>query len=157
MGETPGWLQGHFEVDELTGCWLWTGTLFSTGYAQVRLKGEQPQQGHRLAYEAIVGTIPDGYQIDHVYARGCRHKRCVNPEHLEPVTPAENTRRYHDSRTSCRNGHPRTNLYVDGQGKRRCRACRRAAHQRWLAANPARYRELRSASQKRTRAARKAN
>jgi hypothetical protein len=42
-------------------------------------------------YEHHVGPIPDGLVIDHL----CRVHNCVNPEHLEPVTPAENTRRGH--------------------------------------------------------------
>ena len=36
-----------------------------------------------------VGPIPDGREIDHL----CRNHRCVNPDHLEPVTHLENMRR----------------------------------------------------------------
>ena len=38
---------------------------------------------------ADVGSIPDGLHLDHL----CRVPACVNPEHLEPVTLAENNRR----------------------------------------------------------------
>jgi hypothetical protein len=85
----------------------------------------------------MVGEIPEGFQIDHVAALGCAHKHCVNPAHLEAVTAGVNTRRYHDSLSFCRNGHPREDLYVDPSGRKRCRGCRRAAHRRWLARNAA--------------------
>ena len=35
------------------------------------------------------GSIGDGLVIDHL----CRNPRCVNPDHLEPVTTAVNTLR----------------------------------------------------------------
>ena len=44
---------------------------------------------HRLYYERRKGAIPPDRQIDHL----CRVPACVNPDHLEPVTPAENIRR----------------------------------------------------------------
>ncbi|MFF4531456.1 HNH endonuclease signature motif containing protein [Streptomyces sp. NPDC001407] len=44
---------------------------------------------HRTAYSLMVGEVPDGLQIDHL----CRNALCVNPAHLEPVTPSENIRR----------------------------------------------------------------
>lgn len=45
---------------------------------------------HRWAYEFLVGEIPEGLTLDHL----CRNKACVMPDHLEPVTQAENHRRY---------------------------------------------------------------
>lgn len=78
----------HIEADT-GGCWLWTGPTDRDGYArQVGWYGALARP-HRLIYEVLVGPIPDGLQIDHL----CRVKRCVNPEHLEPVTTQENTRR----------------------------------------------------------------
>ena len=44
---------------------------------------------HRVYYERHVGPVPEGLELDHL----CRNPGCVNPEHLEPVTHAENIRR----------------------------------------------------------------
>jgi hypothetical protein len=51
---------------------------------------------HRFAYLEFVGPIPDGLVLDHL----CRNKKCVNPDHLEPVTNAENLRRGRVARAS---------------------------------------------------------
>lgn len=75
-----------------TGCLLWTGRLTSHGYGIVRLPGRNTAV-HRLAHEVWIGPIPPGLHIDHVYANGCRHKHCIEPAHLEPVTNEENIRR----------------------------------------------------------------
>lgn len=74
------------------GCWLWGGTLQGAGYGMIYWKGYQVL-AHRLAYELVIGPIPEHHQIDHVWDRGCRNRHCVNPSHLEPVSLAENVRR----------------------------------------------------------------
>ncbi len=78
-------------------------------------------------YEQLVGPIPPGLHLDHL----CRNTSCVNPDHLEPVTVAENVLRgvgitaQNAQRTHCRRGHKFTaqNTYRHG-GKRHCRICR---------------------------------
>lgn len=99
---------------------------------------------HRVAYELVVGPIPDGLQLDHL----CKVRKCVNPAHLEAVTCGENIRRgdtgkaaaeVQSSKTHCPQGHPYSgdNLahYRGRHGRRyrACRICRREAMRRFHA------------------------
>jgi hypothetical protein len=42
---------------------------------------------HRLICEQLRGPIPDGLELHHK----CENTRCVNPDHMEPLTPKEHT------------------------------------------------------------------
>lgn len=121
----PGAIAAKVTVDA-AGCWIWTGAATQHGYG-VATAHQGARLVHRIAYLSLVGPIPEGLQIDHL----CRVTRCCNPEHLEPVTAAENNRRapgWLGNRTHCKNGHPLfgPNLYVEAGGVRRCRECSKA-------------------------------
>ena len=70
------------------GCWEWSGAKDGDGYASMHYAG-RCYRAHRFAYEQFVGPIPKGLVLDHL----CRNRGCVRPDHLEPVTNAENIRR----------------------------------------------------------------
>jgi hypothetical protein len=122
-------LLSRIEIDQNTGCWEWQGYR-RRGYGSISLgrRGDKTVPVHRLAYERLVGPIPDGLQLDHL----CRNPPCCNPEHLEPVTSRVNTLRGVSAgaknavKTHCPQGHEYTpeNTYL-ADGARHCRICRR--------------------------------
>lgn len=124
-------------VEKTRTCWLWTGYCIPTGYGKMRANDGRLLYVHRIAYELLIGPIPDGMTLDHVAERGCRHRNCVNPDHLEPVTHAENVLRGRSpsalwaARTHCNYGHEFTpeNTYMN-RGARVCRTCTRERSRR---------------------------
>ena len=123
------------KVNKTDTCWLWTSAKNIGGYGVFGLNGKNILS-HRLSYELYIGKIPEGLQIDHL----CRVRYCVNPDHLDPVTQAENIRRglsgYHKMsgnheriKTSCPKGH----LYSgkDSRGKRVCNVCRSESQKKY--------------------------
>ena len=114
------------------GCWLWTAALYRNGYGIFNVRGRSCL-AHRVAYELAIGPIPEGLQIDHVRARGCMHRHCVNPAHLEAVTQRENLLRgdtvtaANAAKTHCPQGHAydEANTMAQTDGGRKCRQCQR--------------------------------
>jgi hypothetical protein len=107
-------------------CLIWQGAVSSSGYGSV-WDGARTVSAHRAAYEAARGSVPYGLTLDHL----CRKKLCINPEHLEPVTNAENLRRAASARTHCKQGHPLSGdnlrIAVRSRGvQRECIECARA-------------------------------
>lgn len=119
-------IAGSIPVTE-TGCWLWLGGESGDGYGHTRWGSHY--KAHRLSYIIFRGPIAEGRQVDHL----CKVRCCINPDHLEVVTPRVNTLRSsaftadQARQTHCHKGHEFTEANTCKQGNHRvCRACKRA-------------------------------
>lgn len=73
-----------------TPCWIWQGGQSSAGHGRTKDHAQGKMvPAHRYFYERKFGAVPNGMVLDHL----CRVRICVNPDHVEPVTVAENNRR----------------------------------------------------------------
>ncbi len=115
-----------------SGCWLWMGSVSQKGYGYMcGGKKHHHISVHIAAYELSKGKVPNGMEIDHK----CRVRCCVNPDHLQALTHADNVRRgiglaakvsgIQKAKTHCPEGHPYDdkNTYVNPSGSRSCRTC----------------------------------
>jgi len=112
-----------------TGCWLWLLGVSRDGYAQV---GKAPWSGHAIASDLRLGPLPSGMERDHI----CRQRSCVNPDHIQYITDAENIARAdytvnhrNKRKTHCKRGHELSgdNLYLHKRAagfSRECKTCR---------------------------------
>jgi hypothetical protein len=110
-----------------TECWGWTGAIQSRGYGSFAID-DRSQSTHRLAYIDAKGDIADGLTVDHL----CFNTLCVNPDHLEAVTAAENNRRSRVRRGyqiggTCGRGHDLTleNTRQSLRGQLICLSCQK--------------------------------
>lgn len=137
------WLKTRYKLDVETGCWDWIGAKYRNGYGSTKVIGTRRScMAHRLSYLILRGAIDETLVLDHL----CRNRACINPDHLEQVTQAENLRRAgtilriissakeRGSRPTCPKGHPLSgeNLYTypSNPTHRACRICMREYRQR---------------------------
>lgn len=111
-------------------CHLWQGPLDKDGYGTFYLRRNN-RRAHRVAWFNQHGEVGDGLVINHT----CRNRSCVNPQHLQRVTAAENALKDSSSRayvnsqkTHCPRGHAYDGYYlskITGRTQRTCSACDR--------------------------------
>ncbi len=71
-----------------TPCWIWTKCQGGRGYGY-KFNGTRNVPAHIVYYEQKHGSVPKGLELDHL----CRIRNCINPDHVEAVSHAENVRR----------------------------------------------------------------
>lgn len=79
-------------VTSASGCIEWTGAMSVDGYGMTRVTIDGKARSisaHRASWMIDKGPIQRGLVVDHL----CRIRKCVNVEHLEPITANENTAR----------------------------------------------------------------
>jgi hypothetical protein len=120
---------------DLGRCLIFTNKLTAAGYGRMKIAGRMVLL-HRYLFEQRHGPVPVGMHLDHL----CRNRACARTEHLQVVTPRENTMRgatiaaAYLARGECKNGHAftaeNTRIY---RNARICRACSDAAVARYRA------------------------
>lgn len=147
MSVIGGWdrekVQRHFDarIDKSGDCWVWTGPLNRYGYGIFNFGARGRKLAHRVSYELAFGPMPDGLVGDHTChnedeacfgGNSCPHRKCCNPEHLEPVPIGENSKRGNTppalnlAKKLCSRGHEFD--YTDKRGWRKCSTCQREVY-----------------------------
>lgn len=94
-GQPRRFVRGHNRRRESTltnapgGCLITDRSSSGSPYGQ-RLQERRTISEHREAYERAHGAIPAGHHVHHT----CETPGCVNPAHLEALTPREHRRRH---------------------------------------------------------------
>lgn len=113
-------------------CWEWLGVKTKLGYGYMRYYKDGRRKGCHLVSLILHGIkIPKGKHTDHL----CRNTSCINPKHLEIVTPRKNILRgvgpaaINYRKTHCKYGHELTgknlswNKRKNNKNQRRCKKC----------------------------------
>lgn len=115
-------------------CWIWLGPRTPQDYGIFQWGKGRYLYAHHVSLLLYIGRRPRGHQehTDHL----CGVRFCVNPKHLEIVTPAVNIfrspytlARINADKTHCKNGHPlgKRDIY----GARSCGICKKATLKHW--------------------------
>lgn len=74
-------------TEKVGDCLLWNGYVTPEGYGRMNFKGKTTALTHRATYELATGEEMAGVVIHHK----CGQSRCINPDHLQRASAAENS------------------------------------------------------------------
>lgn len=140
--------KAKYVTEDSDGCWIWGGALQKEKYGILSYM-KKSYLAHRFFYEQLVGPLDPELTLDHMChnndktclgGKTCKHRRCVNPAHMEETDLGTNTRRgqagiVNRSKTHCIHGHPfdeENTIWEKNRDAlmRVCRACRNARRNR---------------------------
>lgn len=81
----------YYEILDMgydTSCWIWQANRTTSGYGLVSRAEAKSRLAHRFMYEKRHGTLPSNTSLHHL----CKITLCVNPGHLQPLTPTEHVK-----------------------------------------------------------------
>jgi len=149
LSRLPKIISDKIKIEPNSGCWIWYGHYYGSTQLRPGWKIYNPETQRavwcpvtRMLYEMYMSGIPEKLELDHL----CFVPQCVNPAHLEPVTHAENMRRYFANKfkhaTHCKNGHSFAEVgfysYPTKRGwlQRQCKACCGDRQRKYLKVHP---------------------
>ncbi|HNX48667.1 MAG TPA: HNH endonuclease signature motif containing protein [Thermoanaerobaculaceae bacterium] len=161
-GKPQRYVRGHqnrsapFDyVEDADGCWIYQQHIGAWGYGIKRCPRRKRQTGaHVVFYERAHGPVPEGYVVDHMCHNAdtdcpggtCKHRRCVNPDHLRAITGGENVKASgrgpiaaNAVKTHCDHGHeftPANTYWRPDRTGRQCRPCKRERDRQYAATHP---------------------
>lgn len=115
-------LLSRIRIDPVTGCHEWTGNS-SRGYGIIDVRGRGLMKRRILLAHRVMWEMAHGFtSAEHVHHM-CENPPCVNPEHLQPMTPRKNNRLAYSTWRDgcCERGH--TDIRLNRAGGHYCRTC----------------------------------
>jgi hypothetical protein len=89
----------YVDLGYTTPCKVWSRGLMSEGYGSRGNPNERKNKlTHREAYEAVHGTIPEGFVIHHL----CGQKTCLEVDHMDAMSRGDHLRHHAIWRSSSR-------------------------------------------------------
>jgi len=77
----------YYILEPNTGCWIWTGSVNTDRERKILrfYHGRKSVNARRFAFQLYVGEIID----DLITKSTCNNDYCINPEHLDLISPKE--------------------------------------------------------------------
>jgi hypothetical protein len=113
-------IMSKVQIDGETGCWNWTGALYSWGAPRLRV-GKKPTNIKKYLFGIYYGEV---FDMNIQMTMSCNNKLCVCPDHIVLITAGSITSESNKQKTHCKQGHSLEGAYISKKGHRYCRTCR---------------------------------